>query len=299
MKIHFKPIIAALTALVVGLSSCKKAEYSFGDIKTPANLTLTATVAGVTASAPNGGGTGNVAITATANDAITYKIDFGDGNTQLVPSGVINYKYNNPGTFDYTITVTAIGTGGVTSNISKKITVFVAYTIPADIVANLTGGSSKVWITDNTAPGHVGVGPTNTFTPDYYAAGPNERAACQYDDLMMFTKDASGNITLSIDNKGQSFMIAASTAFYGASGGDGCYTIDLSAPRKLVFMDATSASTSANSTRVQFMVPGNGLINFGTGGTTYEILSLTATTISLRNIGIDGLAWYQKFKVKP
>ena len=63
-------------------------------------------------------------------------------------------------------------------------------------------------------------------------------------------------------------------------------------------MNATSQSTTANSTRIQFIVPGNGIINFGTGGNTYEILSITATSINLRNIGIDGNAWYQKLKNK-
>ncbi|MES2277524.1 MAG: PKD domain-containing protein [Bacteroidota bacterium] len=299
MKINIKAIIAVLIVTTISFNSCKKPEYSFGALKTPSSLALTATVAGVSASTPNGGGTGAVAIATTASDVITYKIDFGDGNTQIVPTGVINYKYNNPGTFNYTITVTAIGTGGVTSTISKMVTVFVAYTIPTDIVQNMTGGTSKVWITDNTTPGHVGVGPVDGFTPSYYAAAPNERSPCLYDDLITFTKDAGGNILLSINNNGQSFFIAASTAFYGTAGGDGCYTLDVSAARKLAFMDATSASTTANSTRVQFIVPGNGLINFGTGGNTYEILSLTATTMSLRNIGIDGLAWYQKLKVKP
>ena len=42
----------------------------------------------------------------------------------------------------------------------------------------------------------------------------------------------------------------------------------------------------------------NGIINFGTGGTTYEILSATATSIHLRNIGADGNSWYQKLKAK-
>ncbi len=299
MKLKITAIIALIAVAAMGFSSCKKAEYNFGEIKTPSSLTLTTTVAGVSATTPNGAGTGNVAITATASNAITYRIDFGDGTTQTVPSGSINYKYNNPGTFTYTVVVTAIGTAGVTSVTSKQIIVFVAYTIPADIVANLTGGSSKVWITDNLAPGHVGVGPADGFTPSYYAADPNQRDPCLYDDLMTFIKNADGTISLSIDNKGKSFLTGGSTAFYGTSGGDGCYVLDLSAARKLSFMDATSASTTANSTRVQFIVPGNGLINFGTGGTTYEILALTATTISLRNIGSDGLAWYQKLKVKP
>jgi hypothetical protein len=287
MKINIKAIGLMLVVFVAtSLSSCKKPTYSFGTIKTPSSLAVTTAIAGVAANTPNGAGTGAVTITATATDVINYRIDFGDGNTQMVPSGTINYKYTTPGTATYTVVVTAVGTGGVTSTISKQITVFVAYTIPADIIANLTGGSTKVWITDNLAPGHVGVGPADGFTPSYYAADPNQRDPCLYDDLMTFTKDASDNISLSIDNKGKSFLI-------------GCYVLDLSASRKLAFMAATSGSTSANSTRVQFVVPGNGLINFGTGGTTYEILSLTATTMTLRNIGIDGLAWYQKLKVKP
>ena len=82
----------------------------------------------------NGNGTGSVAITTTANDAVTYKMDFGDGTNKMVPSGSINYKYTNPGSYDYTVTINAIGTGGTTSTISKKIKVFVAFTIPADIV---------------------------------------------------------------------------------------------------------------------------------------------------------------------
>ncbi|GAB3929624.1 PKD domain-containing protein [Mucilaginibacter myungsuensis] len=299
MKFRILAISALIAFAGMGISSCKKAEYNFGELKTPGGLSLTATVAGVNAANPNGAGTGNVAITASATNVITYRIDFGDGTTQTVPSGTINYKYNNPGTFTYTIVVTAIGTGGVTSVTSKTVTVFVAYTIPDAIVSNLTGGTSKVWITDNLAPGHVGVGPADAFTPSYYAADPNQRDPCLYDDLMTFTKNSDGTISLVVDNKGTSFLTGGSTTFYGKTGGDGCYTLDLSAPRKLAFMDATSASTSANSTRVQFTVPGNGLVAFGTGGSTYEILSLTATTIHLRNIGSDGLSWYQKFKVKP
>ncbi|GAA3965211.1 PKD domain-containing protein [Mucilaginibacter dorajii] len=298
MKLKIKLIAMFFIAAVITYSSCTKTKYSFGEIKTPSDLKLTTTITGVDAADPAGSGAGTVAITVSAINAITYNIDFGDGNKQIVSSGVITYKYNNPGTFDYTITVNAVGTGGATSTISKKITVFVAYTIPPAIVEGLTGGSSRTWVTDREAPGHVGVGPTNTFTPDYYAATPNQRADCLYDDEITFTKDANGNILMSVNNKGQSFVIAASTAYYGKAGGDNCYDIDESGSKKLVFMDATSGSNSGNSTMVQFMVPGNGLINFGTGANTYEILSISDTNISLRNIGIDGLAWYQKLKVK-
>ena len=289
-------------ATVIGFAACKKTDYTFGDLKTPTNLALVATVAGVDATNPNGNGTGAVVITGSAANTITYKIDFGDGKIpKLVPSGTINYKYSTPGTTEYTVTVNAIGTGGTTSTISKKIKVFVAFEIPAAIVQFLTNGSSKTWVTDKDAGGHFGVGAADGFTPNYYSADPNSRQPCAYDDEISFIKDAASNvakISMSIDNKGQSFSIGAASAFYGFSGGDNCFDISTVGAKKLSFMNATSASTNDNSTRIQFEVPGNGIINFGTGGTTYEILSVSATNINLRNIGIDGNAWYQKLKAK-
>jgi hypothetical protein len=217
----------------------------------------------------------------------------------VVPSGVVTYKYTNPGTSDYTITVNAIGTGGAVSTISKRIRVFVAFVIPAPIVAALTNGSSRIWVTDKGAQDHFGVGASDFFFPNYYGATPDSREACAYDDEITFSKDALDRISMTIDNKGQSFSIAASSTFYGFGGPDGCYAINTGGTRQLAFSGATSGSTPANSTQIQFRVPGNGIINFGTGGVTYEILSYTSTTMFLRNIGADGNSWYQKLKVKP
>ena len=298
MKNNLKYIVAVLLINIIGFLSCKKTEYSFGNIKTPTGLTLTAAVVGVDATNPNGNGTGSVTITAKATDALTYNIDFGDGKTQVIPSGTITYKYATPGVNDYNITVRAVGTGGAVSVISRKVTVFVAFTIPQAILDALTGTGSRTWITDKDAPGHFGVGPSDGFGPIWYSATPNSREACAYDDEITFSKDALNNISMAINNKGQSFSIGAASAFYGFSGGDACFNIVTTGTKKLAFMDATSASTPAVSTRIQFMVPGNGIINFGTGGTTYEILSATATSIHLRNIGADGNSWYQKLKAK-
>jgi hypothetical protein len=289
---------STLLTLLFGLlvfGACKKAEYSIGDIITPTNLALTAVVVGTDATNPFGNGTGKVSIVVKADNALNYKIDFGDGNaSQMVQSGVITYKYGAPGTAEYNITVNAIGTAGATSTITKKVKVFVNFTIPAAILSNLTGGSSKVWQTDRNAAGHFGVGAASEFFPNYYSATPNSREACAYDDDITFSKDANDVVSMSIDNKGASFSIGAATTFYGFAGGDGCYAISTGGVRKLTFMDATTTSTPAQSTRIQFTVPGNGIINFGTGGTSYEILSISATQIHLRNIGADGNSWYQK-----
>lgn len=296
---NFKSLSILLLVVSLGLWGCEKDDYSFGSVKTPANLTLTTAVAGMDATNPNGNGTGNVAITTTADNEITFKIDYGDGTSAMVPSGAINHKYTNPGINVYTVTVNAIGTGGATSTISKIVRVFVAFEIPVDMLAAFTNGTSKVWVTNNDAVGHFGVGPNDAFAPIWYAAGPNSREACAYDDEITFSKDALNRISMTINNKGTSFSIGAATASYGFGGGDGCYAVNTGGTKMLAFMGAASSSTSSQSTRIQFVVPGNGIINFGTGGTTYEILSFTATTISLRNLGIDGNSWYQILKVKP
>lgn len=294
MKKYFNklPLLALLYLFV--MAGCKKDEYSFGDIKAPSGVTLTANVMGTNAANPNGDGTGKVIITTTATNALTYIIDYGDGVTETVPSGSITHKYSTPGTNQYTITVKAIGTGGALSTLSKQVTVLVNFEIPATIVTAMTNDASKVWISDKNADGHFGVGPTDGFSPSYYAASPNSREACAYDDEVTFTKTPTGQVTMTLNNMGQSMSIGAATAFYGFSGGDGCYPIPAGSAQPLAFSDATSASTPAISTRIQFRVPGKGNIIFGTGGVTYEILSISATNMFIRNIGIDGLSWYQK-----
>ena len=131
MRNYIKIFALFILALAIGVTSCKKETYSFGELKAPTDLTLNAVVEGVDASNPNGNGTGKVAITTTANSALTYSIDYGDGVKEVVSSGVITHKYSDPGTATYTITVNAIGTGGSISTISKTVSVFVAFVIPA------------------------------------------------------------------------------------------------------------------------------------------------------------------------
>ncbi|MFC5285052.1 PKD domain-containing protein [Pedobacter alpinus] len=299
MTKNIKSILAIFLFAGALLSACKKEEYSYGELVAPTDVTLTTVITGATTAAPTGNGTGEVIITSTASNVITYKVDYGDGITEIVPSGTIKHKYSEPGTKDYTITVNAVGTGGLTSTTSKKIRVFVDFQIPANVISSLTGGASKVWITDKNVVGHFGVGDADKFFSNRYSADPNTREAYAYDDEITFEKDASNNIYMTVNNKGASFSLAASTSSYGFSGGDGSYPINTGGKKKLGFANATSASTPAISTRIQFTVPGNGIINFGTGGVTYEIIALTDTQITLRNIGSDGLSWYQKLTVKP
>ena len=68
--------------------------------------------------------------------------------------------------------------------------------------------------------------------------------------------------------------------------------------KKLNFFNSTSGSNSGVSRMIEMEVPGNGIINFGTGGKIYEILSITDTQLHLRSKGVDGNAWYIKLKAQ-
>jgi len=305
MKNLYKIIGLFSLLVILSITGCKKEEYSFGAMKTPSGLALTTTVVGLDNANPSGNGTGAVTINMTATDAITYNVDFGDGNIALVPSGKITYKYTTPGVKKYTITANAIGTGGIISTISKSVTVFVAFEIPTTILTNLTGSGSKVWVADKDAPGHFGVGPgpsqgaNETFFPSWYAAAPNERVADgTYDDEVTFSKDVNNNVSMDLDNKGKTFVLKDALSYYGLTGAEGQFPIVTLGVKRLSFMNATSNTTAAISTRIQFSVPGNGLVMVGAGSNMYEIISISSTTMTLRTIGADGNAWYQMFKVK-
>ena len=300
-------IISILFFITIAMLSitCKKTEYSFGNITAPTNVDMLISIQGYDSIKNKGGdGKGIITITVSGVNALAYKVNFGDSTDSAVQTftgTTYKYNYRNNGTFNYTVTLNAIGTGGAMTTISKNINIYVSYQLDSNIRKALTGDNYKVWVIDNNASGNVGVGPTTSFSPDYYAANPNERSACLYDDELTFKRDSVTNaIYMTLDNKGESFVINAATSFYGqgTNVGDNCYAIDPGGKKLLQFMEATSMSTKDISTRKQFKVPGNGLVAFGTGGVTYEILSLTETSMRLRNIGADGLAWYQILKVK-
>jgi hypothetical protein len=295
MKKNINYILLFLVAASIAFGSCKKTDYKFGQIKTPGNLALTATIQGASAN-PTGDGSGNVKVSIAATNALGYKIYWGDGDSLVTSLDTASHQYTTLDTNMYTVTVNAVGTGGATSTVSKQIKVLYNFQIPANILTMITNNSSKTWKVANDVAGNFGVGPISDFTPDYYSAAPNQEPACAYAGVITFSQTGANGISINDNNQGTSFLIAASTAFYGQSGPDGCYVVNTGGTKPISLSTAHTGSSSSNSTGIVFSVPGDGLVNFGTGATTYEILSLTSTQMVLRDIGIDGNAWYQILK---
>ena len=292
MKRNINYILLFLVAATMSIGSCKKTDYTFGPIKTPSTPVITPAIQGSTTNA-TGDGSGKIKITLSATNALAYKVYWGDGDSSTITTDTTSHNYIKLDTNTYTITVNAIGTGGAMSTAAKQVKVLYLFQIPDAVMTMITNNSSKKWVSAKETAGNFGVGPIATFTPDYYSAGPEQEPSCAYDDVITFTQTGANGISINVNNQGSSFLIAASTAFYGQSGPDGCYVINTGGTKDLSFYGANSGSSASNSTGIEFSVPGNGIVDFGTGAVSYEILSITSTTIQLRDVGIDGNAWYQ------
>ena len=64
--------------------SCQKEDQEFGAIVTPTNLAINFEIVGQDSANPNGDGTGSVNFTATADNAIAYRFNFGDNTGHIV-----------------------------------------------------------------------------------------------------------------------------------------------------------------------------------------------------------------------
>lgn len=93
MKQYTKYCFAFVLLLAIG--SCKKKEYSMGDLAAPTQVTINTEIVGVDATHPNGDGSGDVKITLTGNNVLSYKIDYdaADGiDLQFLANGKNNKK---------------------------------------------------------------------------------------------------------------------------------------------------------------------------------------------------------------
>ena len=70
--------IGLLALIFFGVSSCQQDDQEFGEIVAPTNLAISFEVAGQDSLNPNGDGSGIVNFSATADNAISYRFNFGD-----------------------------------------------------------------------------------------------------------------------------------------------------------------------------------------------------------------------------
>lgn len=303
---NFKSIkrIFLYLLLVSLVASCVEDDYELGTLTTPSNLNITAEVVGVTQDMPYGDGSGQVNFTVTAANAMTYKFIYGDGFTEVSYDGTTSHNFNLNGINDYTVTVIASGTGGVSSSETITVTVFSDFDDPVTKQL-LTGGSTKTWYVAAAQPGHLGVGPSageGSASPIYYSAVPFEKAgspasSCFYTDELTFSL-VGENIVYNYNNMGQTFFNASYVGAFGGGGNqDQCLPLNNPGPVNASLSPSTSGLPAGATTGTVINFSDNGFMSYYIGASSYEILEITPSYMHVRAImGNDGgLAWYLKF----
>ena len=309
MKRIFKYLLGVI-AVFLASYSCTETNYTLGDLTAPSNIVITTTIVGATTANPNGDGSGDVKIAVTATNALSYKVDF-DASTPLdlvyLPDGTTTKKYTTLGVNTYKITAVVYGKGGTSSSLTKDVTVRSDFTVDPAIASSLIGTGSKTWVVDKSVAGQMGVGPwsTSSVTPEWWAAGVNEKVACCncfYTSTFTFAKNATtGSYTLQVTSPDGAFTKTGSlTTLPGipGSGDEGCYSYSGGTSPFTFVPSSSGIAASAPSTKTAILLAGNNtFIGYGAVQKEYEIMVISATYLYLRVQGTEtGNAWYLKLK---
>ena len=309
MKRISQYMIIVLSGLFLIISSCDK-QYELGELTTPTNVTVSHEVVGVDNENPNGDGSGLVEFTATADNAITYSFDFGDGNDiEVAAGGKIVHRYSIPGLVTYDVVVSAVGTGGITSSKSDQVEVLSSFSDP-EALEFLTGGDSKSWYWASDLIGHAGMGPVyddygalDYTWPNWWQIGAwDADKACMYAAEFVFTKTGSGFTYEQIS--GPAFIPGTYAGTIGVEG-DVCHGEDV-APALYGVKNATFAPSSTKASidggyrGTSFKISGGGFMCWWVGASEYDIIEITDNILKVRIEEGEAAAWYHTFtSVKP
>ena len=311
---NLKYTIGVILSLVLITVGCKEDTFEFGDIDAPSNLVINTEIIGQTDADPNGDGSGEVIISITANNAITYHMginkidDYSDVNYSVLSSGTLNKIFTSPGINTYRISVIAYGPGGSATNIAKDITVRSDFVPDVEIVTAITNDSSKTWIVDKDVPAHFGVGPWGGQSPEWWTAGVDEKleeAPCFYSTTFTFTKNANGTYVLVVDASVDGAFTKSGdlTNLPGipAEGDEGCFAEYSGGSSSFNFVPSSSGievNDEFPSTQVALKIDtSDAYIGYGSLQSEYEILEITPDYMYLRVQGTEtGNGWWIKLK---
>lgn len=256
--------------------SCQENDYSFGEIITPSNIQITAEIVGLDANNPNGDGSGVVNFTATADNAVSYKYVF-NGVETVSLSGKNTISFSKVGLHNYTVTVVASGTAGVSSSKTIQVEVLSTYAPPVELISKLYGFdpanpnavTSRTWKIQSAKPKHFGLGPVGGTVPaEYYGAGPEEKAGVgMYDDRFTFSSDGTFTYITNGDIFGRDPHIVNDLGANTAGTVDGADVLNFA------YADYTESYTLTAPGGIETIsLTGLGFIGYYTGGNhSYEI----------------------------
>ena len=320
-------------ATVLLFTACIDEDQEFGDIVVPTNLVVSYEIVGVDAENPNGDGSGLVNFTATADNAITFRYNFGDNTSVgVAPNGEITHGFFEPGLNTYLVTVIASGTGGVTTSTTVEVEVFSAFNdveaksfltgaptttdTDGNLVLVLDQTYSKTWYWAANLPLHAGLGPVE----DDYGSGEfaweswwnniapfDEAKECMYTNKFIFTIDTDGVMTFE-QTDGLPFAPGAYADVVGIDG-ETCHdatTIpSMAGVKNVSFQPSTSKAATEGTYNnepyrgTSFQISDDGFLGWFVGSGLYDIISIDDDLMRVRVIQAGsiydngGFAWYQ------
>ncbi|MBB2145020.1 hypothetical protein GM921_05970 [Pedobacter sp. LMG 31464] len=272
----------SLGLMLTILGSCKKEDSmkELGAAPTAAQVQFTATPTTTNA---------NIINFKSTSPGFKAIWDFGNGATAEGTDAQASY----PLAGTYTVKLTIVTDGGYASSTKTVVVVNTnpamltdpAFTTLSGGLSNLTG---KTWVIDQTQQGHLGVGPIGSQFPDWYQAGPNEKATNGfYDDEMTFNMNA---LKYTYVNNGTTFANASNAPGIGGPTGSDDPTVNYTPATNLTWL-----VTTVNGIKY-ITISNNGFIAYYLGVSQYQILSLTDDEMWLRCLDKSnaGNAWYLK-----
>ncbi|PWJ36157.1 PKD domain-containing protein [Sediminitomix flava] len=219
------------------------------------------------------------------------------GNSVTAKGDEVKAEYPVKG--DYTVTLTVYTKSGAASSTQVVSIADNDYSFfEAEEFTFLTGGlqaiEGKTWVWDQTVSGHMGIGPADGSTPEWWAASPGQKGGLGvYDDEITFSLDG---FSFDLENNGDTYAKDYVQAELEALGGvvtqsDDDITLDID------FDQANWTWTMTEKGGVGYLIFNGGAFpSWHTGGSQeYEIVTLNNDELYLRTIGGDGNAWYYGF----
>jgi hypothetical protein len=304
---NIKYKIGIFLSLTLLFSSCQDDDGEVGTIIAPSNITISHEIVGADASNPNGDGTGVVNFTASSNDAITYRYDFGD-NTDIVvaPTGEVTHRFSLTGLNTYSVTVLASGIAGITSASTINIDVYSSFE-DQEAKDFLSGGAgnNKTWYWAADVPGNIGLGPNtvqaggeHTWSQWFTSSAWHSDKLCMYDAEFVFSQASNGDLTFE-----QLTDIAYTPGDYAASvgvAGESCHDNgvfpNLDGVKNVSFSPSSSIATldgEYRGTTISFS--DGGFMCWWVGSSKMEIITITDSSLFVR-IEEGPRAWYIKFQ---
>ncbi|MGC9342030.1 MAG: PKD domain-containing protein [Bacteroidales bacterium] len=303
-------ISLTLVIFALVLPGCQEDNYELGDLVTPSNLSVSYEIVGEDNENPNGDGSGMVIFSATAENAITFNFEFGDGkDNSIAPSGKVTHTFSKNGVNAYMVTVYAVGTGGITSSKTVEVEVLSNFT-DQEAFDFLTGGSSKTWYWAADQRGHLGLGPNDqvyenaehTYAYWYEAAAFEKTESTLYLCEFVFT-NVNGDLTFEhINPSGEAFIQGLYAEALGL-GIEGSYPFEFGGVKNVSFSPSASIATEDGNYRGTTMnISDDGFMGFYAGSSEYEIIEVTENLLRVRVVQANEptFAWYHIFTpVKP